>query len=120
MILFRQMTDEEIVAFYREVRAALEGKPVRILYLRTEDIRESLGVVRRERTDAKGEEVWFRMLCGFFDDAPWAKRRGLSGEDALFGHLAHRQALELRICREVFPDCSTVLPSKGWREEDLP
>ena len=32
---------------------------------------------------------------------------------------AHRQELEIRICREVFPDRYTILNSKEYRDGDL-
>ena len=120
MILFRQWTDGEILAFFRRVREALEGKPYRILYLRTDDIPGSLGVVRRERSDENGNELWFPMLLGYFDESPRAKARGLAGEEDLLAHLAHRQELELRICREIFPDRTEILSSKDYGEADLP
>ena len=118
MILYRQASDEEILAFYREVRDVLAAKPWRVLYLETADIPGSIGAVSRERVDENGAPVWFRMLLEFFDGCPWAAARGLSGEAALLDHLAHRQALELRICRELFPDRVTVLPSKAWGDAD--
>ncbi len=119
MILFRQASDEEILAFYRQVRDALAGKRLHIVYLETADIPGSIGVVRRERVDDRGNEAWFSMLCGFFDASPWAAARGLRGEAALMAHLAHRQALELRLCREVFPGFVTVLRSKGYTDAEL-
>ena len=119
MILFRQASDGEIFDFYRRVRDALAGKPYQIVYLETADIRQSLDVVKRERTDEAGNPVWFDMLLGFFDGSPRAKARGLSGADALFAHLAHRQALELRLGRELFGDRFTVLPSKGYTDAAL-
>ncbi len=120
MILFRQKTDEEILMFFRRVRETLAGKPYRILYLSTEDIEGNLGIIRKERSDEKGNELWFPMLLDFFNESPWAAARGLSGEQALLAHLAHRQTLEMRICREIFPDRSTILRSKDYRTEELP
>ena len=44
---------------------------------------------------------------------------GLSGENALLDHFAHGQELELRICREIFPDRYTILNSKEYQNEGL-
>ena len=120
MILFRQASDEEITAFFRSVRAALERKPYHILYLEAEDIPGNLAAIRRERTDGQGRELWFPMMLGYFDDSPWARARGVRGEGGLTAHFAHRQALELRICREIFPDRATILRSKGYSGDELP
>ena len=116
MILFRDMSDEEILGFYKDIRNAIGNKPVHIAYLKAEpdDIRKNLMAARKERVDDKGNEVWFSMLCDFFDNCPHAKRNNLKGEDGLVKHWTHRQALELRICEELFKDSYTVLPSKGY------
>ena len=118
-MLFRNAPDEEILEFYREIREALEGKEYHILYLKTRDIAGNLQVIRRERSDEKGNELWFPMMLGFFDNCPASVAKGLSGEKALMDHFAHRQELELRICREVFPDRYTILNSKEYRTGDL-
>ena len=119
MILFRQAGDEEILAFYRQVREALGGKEYRIVYLQAKDIRGNLETIRKERSDEQGNELWFPMMIGFFNDCPYAKSRGLKGEEDLIRHFIHRQDLELRICKEVFPDRSIILESKNYTEEDI-
>ena len=119
LMLFRDIPDEEILAFYREIRKVLEGKEYRILYLKTRDIAGNLQVIRKERSDEKGNELWFPMMLGYFDNCPASAAHGLSGEKALIDHFAHRQELELRICREIFPDRYIILNSKEYRTEDL-
>ena len=119
MILFRVATDEEIVGFYKDVRKALDGKAYRIMYLKAEDIAGNLAVIRKERSDENGKELWFPLMIGFFDNCPYSKAKGTSGEADLIAHFAHRQALELRILEEVFPDKSTILCSKGYTDEEL-
>lgn len=116
MILFRNMSDEEILSFYEKVRDALSGKEIKILYLKAEDLRGNLQVIRKERSDENGVEMWFPLMMQFFDNSPYAKARGVSGEDALIAHFAHRQELELRICEVLFPEKTTILPSKGYGE----
>lgn len=59
------------------------------------------------------------MMMGFVNDCPYAKARGLKGEEDLIRHFMHRQALELRICEEVFPDRSVIIASKDYAEDDL-
>lgn len=115
MILFRNASDEEILEFYKEIASALEGREYRIFYIETPDIRANLEVIRKERSDEHGNEMWFPVMLDYFDNSPYAKANGLSGEEGLLKHLQHRQALELRICREVFPGKVTVLRSKEYR-----
>ena len=119
MMLFRDASDEDILVFYHEVREALEGKDYRILYLKTRDIAGNLQVIRKERSDEKGNELWFPMMLDYFDNCPASTAHGLSGEKALMEHFVHRQELELRICREVFPDRYIILNSKEYHDGDL-
>ena len=118
MILYRCAADDEILAFYRLVREALDGKEYRIIYLRSNDIEGNLSVIRGERTDAEGNETWFSLMLEFFDGSPYAKNLGIHGEEALLDHFRHRQELELRILSEIFPDRSLILPSKQYLDSD--
>ena len=119
MILFRCFSDDEILGFYRLVREVLEGKAYRIVYLKAEDFKGNLDVIRKERSDDQGNELWFPLMMYYFNDSPYARMHGVEGEDALMDHFKHRQALELRICQEIFPDKSTILVSKRYTDEDM-
>ena len=119
MILFRDASDKEIIGFYREIREALKDNNFRIIYLETEDIKKSIDIIRRERSDDQGNELWFPMMLKFFDESPYAKNHGVTGEAAMLEHFRHRQELELQICSEVFSDRCEVLQSKRYREEDI-
>ena len=119
MILFRQASDEDILSFYKLIREELRRKEYRIVYLKATDIRGNLETIRKERSDEQGNELWFPMMLGFFNDCPYARFRGLQGEEDLIRHFIHRQDLELRLCKEVFPDRSIILESKNYSEEDI-
>ncbi len=119
MILFRNASDEGIIAFYRKVREALEGKEYCIVLLQAEDVRDNLAVIRKERSDEQGNELWFPMMMQYFNECPYAKARGLEGEEALIRHFIHRQELEMRLCKEVFADRYRVLKSKKYGEKDI-
>ncbi len=119
MLLFRQASDDEIMAFYKDVRDVLEGKDYRIIYLETEDIPGNLSAIRKERCDENGNEVWFDMMCGYFDHCPYAVSNGLTGFEGIVSHLEQRQRLELRICSEIFHGHTTILHSKKYDSNDL-
>lgn len=119
MILYRVMSDEGIIDFYKDVKRALDGKEYKIVYLKADDVERNINVIRKERSDDKGNELWFPLMINYFDESPYAKRYGVSGEDALIKHLQHRQELELRICQGVFGDRSTVLISKNYEIMDV-
>ena len=119
MILFRCASDDEIIRFYRLIHEALEGKEYRVLYLKTTDFRSNLDVIRKERSDDQGNELWFPLMCRYFDESPWAKANGKQGLDDLIRHFEHRQRLELQLCNEIFSDKCTILPSKNYSDQIL-
>ncbi|SFC47624.1 hypothetical protein [Butyrivibrio sp. YAB3001] len=114
MILFQKKTDQEILDFYAEVKEALTGKEYKIMYLETDDIASNIDVIRKERSDDKGNEMWFPLMMWYFDNSPYAKEKGISGTDALLEHFRHRQELELKICKEIFDGHYTLLQSKNY------
>ena len=113
MILFRDLSDDAILVFYKEVRCALNGKEFRIYYIESPDIEKNLNAVRVERVDKNGNEIWFNMLMEFFINSPYARKRSLNKYEDLLIHLRHRQTLELQICREIFDEMVTVIKSKA-------
>ncbi len=119
MILYRNATDEEILDFYKELAAIISEKSFRIFYLKTGNIAENIGVIRKDRSDENGNELWFPLMLRFFDESPHARSRGVAGEEELYKHFYHRQELELRICRELFSDRVTVLESKAYSDSEL-
>lgn len=48
MMLYLQMQDDEILAFYRKVHEILQNNPYKILYLDVEDIAGSLEVIKKK------------------------------------------------------------------------
>ena len=119
MILFRCFSDDEIMEFYKLVRDTLEGKDYRIVYLQSSDIRANLEVIRKERSDDQGNEMWFPLMCRYFDESPYAIKNGKQGMDDLIRHFEHRQQLELQICDEVFQGRCTILSSKNYTDQEL-
>ncbi len=59
------------------------------------------------------------MMCRYFEESPYATKRGLSGEGALIEHFRHRQELELRISREIFKDRYSILRSKTYSDDEV-
>ena len=112
MILFFEMSDDEIVDFYREVREALGGKEYRIVYLEVDDVRAAEEAVRKERSDEDGNELWFPLMIRYLEESPYARRNGLFGMDGLVSHLLHRVRLEKRILKEIFGGCFEIIPRK--------
>ena len=113
-ILYYEMTDEEILDFYRRLREVLGEREYKILYLEVDDIAESINIIRRERVDADGNEMWYPLMMEYLKQCPYGQRNGWKGFEDLVSHLEHRRALELRIIKEVFPEHAVILKSKSY------
>lgn len=118
-MLYLVMTDEEIVDFYRKLKNVLAGKPYRIIYLDVEDIRSAIDVIRKERSDDNGNELWFPLMIRYLEVSPYGKEHMLSGLEGLIAHLERRKALELRIIGEIFKENSVVVKAKKYTAEDV-
>ena len=118
-ILYYEMEDEEIIAFYRQLSEVIRDKDFRIVYLEVEDIAESINVIRKERVDDEGNEMWFPLMMAYIEDCPWSKKHGIKGFDGLVKHLEHRKSLELRILSEIFPENALILRSKDYDPDEI-
>ena len=113
--MYLDMKDEDILDFYRRLEKILHGRPYRILYLDVEDIAGAIGVIRKERSDDAGNELWFPMMLRYLEESPHGKACGLSGLAGLLAHLEHRRNLERRIIDEIFREQTVRLRAKAYR-----
>lgn len=118
-ILYLGMKDEEILAFYRRLEKILDGRRYRLLYLDVEDIAGSIDVIRKERSDDAGNEMWFPMMLRYLEESPHGKVHGLIGLEGLLAHLEHRRNLERRIIEEIFREKTVVLRAKEYRFDEV-
>lgn len=119
LILYHQLSDDEIVAFYRELWNVIDEENFLLLYLYSDDVVSCIETIRRERCDGQGNEVWYQMMLEFLAQCPYGRAHGYTAFDDLIAHLRHRQQLELRIVREVIGRSAVVLPAKNWEMDAL-
>lgn len=119
LILFHEKSDEEILAFYRELYDALDKNSVRLVYLYSDDVEENIRIISKERSDTDGTPLWLPMMLEYLKHSPYGMKHGLESFDDLITHLKHRQELELRIVKEIVGERAMVLKSKKWTREDL-
>ncbi len=118
-ILYLMLTDHEILDFYRRLRTVLAHRTYRILYLDVEDIPGTIEVIRRERCDGKGNEMWFPLMLKYLEESPYGKTHMLTGMEGLVRHLERRKALELRVLEEIFGGNALVIKSKDYDLQEL-
>ena len=118
-ILYLMMSDEEILDFYKRLKNILGNKKYKIIYLDVEDISGGIDVIRKERSDDQGNELWFPLMIRYLEESPCGKAHALTGLEGLLVDLEHRRNLERRIIDEIFKENVIVVRAKKYRWEDV-
>lgn len=119
MILYLELPDDEIIAFYKRMGEVLATKEYKLIYLQVDDIRATIDVIRKERLDNAGVEWWYTIMMKYLESSPFFIHNDLKGMDGFVKHLEHRRRLELRIIDEVFKNNAIILKSKNYTDEEL-
>ncbi len=119
MLLFYEMSEEEIFAFYQEVYTVLREKNIKILYLQTDELRQSIEHVKKERVDTEGNEIWFDLVLRYFETSPFGVRNHCAGMEDYVAHLQRRMRIEKKIMEEIMGACSVILPAKRYEIEEI-
>lgn len=119
LILYYQLSDDEIIAFYKRLYEMIKQEDFLMLYLYSEDVAENIRVIKKERCDGQGNEMWYPLMMNYLKESPYGKVHGYQDFKDMVKHFEHRQNVEMRIIKEVIKDKAIVLPSKRWVKEDL-
>lgn len=119
LILFHQLSDEEIVSFYKKLYSNMKQEEFLMLYLYGDELEENIKVIQKERCDQQGNELWYPLMLQYLTNSPYGKQHGYKGFEDMMDHFRHRQQLELRIIREVLGERAVILPAKKWDMEEI-
>lgn len=119
LILFHQLSDDEIVAFYHRLYDTIQKEDFLLLYLYSDKIEESTGIIRAERSDNQGNALWYEMMMAYLINSPYGRQCGYKGFEDLVTHFRHRQQMELRIINEVIGEHARILPAKQWDIDEV-
>ena len=119
MMLFYQKSEQEIVDFYTEAYEILQPKGFQMLYLQSDNIRENILQIKKERCDEHGVELWYPLMLKYLQESPYGKTHGFEGLDDMIAHFERRVAMEERIIREVIKEDCTMLQAKGYQLEEI-
>lgn len=119
LILFQELGDEEIVEFYRKLYNGMTKKDFLLIYLYSEHPVENIKIIKKERSDSQGRELWYPVMLEYLTNSPYGKRHGYQGLEDMAAHFIHRQQLELRIIDEIIGERAMILPAKNWKKEEI-
>ncbi|MDD6207861.1 MAG: deoxynucleoside kinase [Clostridiales bacterium] len=113
-MLYLMLGDERILDFYSRLKQILSGKQYQIIYLDVDDILSTIELIKKERSDENGNELWFPLMVRYIEESPYGKEHSLHGMEGLLTHLERRKALEHRIINEIFKEETVVVKSKNY------
>lgn len=119
LILFHELNDEEIVEFYRELYGVMNRDNFCLLYLYSDKLKENIEVIKKERSDNQGNEMWYPLMLEYLVNSPYGKKHGYKSFDDMIAHFRHRQELELRVIREVVGEQAIILHAKEWNIDEI-
>lgn len=119
LILFYQFSDDEIMAFYHRLYGMIKKEDFLLLYLYSDKIEENTQIIRKERSDDHGNELWYELMMQYLIHSPYGQQHGCKDFDDLAAHFRHRQQVELRIINEIAGERAVILPAKEWNIEKV-
>lgn len=119
LILFYQLNDNEILAFYQKLYDLIPKEHFLLLYLYSDNLQESTQIIRKERSDEQGTELWYPLMLEYLTQSPYGKQHNYKDFDDLVHHFRHRQQIELRILNEIIQNRAIILPAKQWNLDEL-
>lgn len=119
LILFHQLNDDEIIAFYHELYNHINKENFLLLYLYSDKLEEMIEIIKKERSDNLGNEIWYQLMLEYLIHSPYGEKHGYSSFEDMITHFRHRQQLELRIIKEMIGNNAMILPAKNWKIEEI-
>lgn len=116
LILFYEMSDDEIADFYRGLFAVVQQPSFLMIYLQNEDVEAAIDHIRKERVDEQGREIWYELVEKYYRTSPYGQRESAP---PLIEYYKKRIALEKRILKEVLEGHSMIIPAKAYDIEKL-
>ena len=120
MLLYYQLSDEEIIAFYQEAYDILKDKGFQMIYLDSEKIRENILQIKKERSDEQGNEMWYPLMMNYLKESPYGKAHNYQDFEDMIAHFERRRKLELEIIEKVLKNDCLILTAKEYDIEDVP
>lgn len=118
-MLYLMMADGDILDFYKKLQTILADKPYRIIYLDMDDISKEIDIIRKERSDNEGNELWFPLMIRYMEESPYGKEHSLIGLEGLLEHLERRRTLEHQIIDEIFKEKTIVVKAKNYIIDEI-
>lgn len=114
LMLYYDMSEQEILEFYEELFAQLKEKNFVLLYLHSEQIEENILQIKKERSDGNGNEMWYPLMLRYLNDTPYGKKHPFEGVSDMAAHFRRRMQMEMKIIENVIGEQAIILEAKSY------
>ena len=114
LLLYYDMSEQEILEFYQELFAQLKDKNFVLLYLYSEQIEENILQIKKERSDGNGNEMWYPLMLRYLNDTPYGKKHPFEGVADMAAHFRRRMEMEMQIIEKVIGEQAIILQAKEY------
>ena len=119
LMLYYDMSEQEILAIYEELFATLREKNFVLLYLQSDTIEENIEQIKKERSDGCGNEMWYPLMLRYLNETPYGKKHPFEGVSDMAAHFRRRMEMEMKIIEKVIGEQAIVLQAKAYDIEDV-
>ena len=119
LMLYYQLSDEEIVAFYKDLYEQVEQEHFRLIYLDSDQVEENVRIIEKERCDQQGNPIWYNLMLAYIENCPYGIAHKKKGFDAMIEHFRQRQNLEKRIIHEIIGTRAKIVQAKEYDLQTL-
>ena len=119
LLLYYDMSEQEIIAFFEELFAKLRDKNFLMLYLYSEQIEENILQIKKERSDNSGNEMWYPLMLRYLNDTPYGKKHPFEGVADMAAHFRRRMQMEMTVIERVIGEYAVNLPAKEYEIEEV-
>lgn len=119
LLLYYDMTEQEIIRFYEELFVKLRDKDFLMLYLHSEQIEENILQIKKERSDNSGNEMWYPLMLRYLNDTPYGRKHPFAGVEDMAAHFRRRMQMELKVIEKVLGNQAIILPAKEYEIEEV-
>lgn len=119
LLLYYDMTEQEIVAFYVELFVALKDKDFVMVYLQSDAIEENILQIKKERSDGSGNEMWYPLMLRYLNETPYGKKHPFEDVEDMVKHFRSRMEMELKVIEKVIGSQAIVVSAKEYELEEL-
>lgn len=119
MMLFYEMSDDDIIEFYKQAYDLLKDKNFRMIYIDSNDVAGNIQQIRKERVDTNGNEIWFSLMMDYLTKSPYGKRHNYKDINDLIEHLERRRTIELSIINNILKSHCLILKTKDYNLSEV-